>query len=129
VMLDAGSLEPLSQAELEGTPRAQPRIAGDQVLVELKTDRLISFNASGKLERLWELALEGASLTGNPLLIDGRLLVALNDGRVLWLDATTGQVERTVDTGQQLGFGPRRWGENLVVGTLDGTLVLLSGSD
>ena len=125
VMLEARSLEPLAQAVLEASPAARPRPAGDHVVVELKTGRLAAYDIAAKLQKSWELPLEGAWLTGDPLVDEGRLLVALTDGRVLWVDAPTGQIHRTVDLGQQLNFGPQRWGDNVVVGTLDGTLVIL----
>jgi hypothetical protein len=115
----------LAQTELEAQPAARPRPAIDRVLVELKTGRLAAYGVAAKLQKTWELPLDGAWLAGDPLAEGGRLLVALNDGRVLSVDAATGQIQHTVDLGQQLDFGPQRWGDNVVVGTLDGTLLLL----
>lgn len=125
VMLEASSLEPLAQTMLEASPAARPRPAGDQVVVEFKTGRLAAYGIASKLQKSWELPLDGAWLAGDPLVEGGRLLVALSDGRVLWVDASTGQIQRTVGLGQQLNFGPQRWGGNVVVGSLDGTLVVL----
>jgi hypothetical protein len=125
VMLDARSLEPVAQTVLEASPAARPRPAGDQVVVELKTGTLVAYDIAAKLQKSWELPLEGAVLTGDPLAEGGRLVVTLTDGRVLWVDASTGQIQRTVALGQQLSFGPQRWGDNVVVGTLDGTLIVL----
>ena len=98
------------------------------MLVELKTGRLAAFDVRGKLAKKWENPLDGAALAGDPLLIDGKLLLALTDGRIVWLDPETGAETRKIDLGQQLGFGPRRWGETIVVGTLDGTLVVVGGT-
>ena len=128
-MLEAGALDPVGAGHSRGLPAARPRIVGDLVLVELKTGTLVAYDIPGKLAKKWETALEGATLTGDPLPIEGRLLVALSDGRILWLDEATGQLVRTLDLGQQLGFGPRRWGETIVVGTRDGTLVAIGGAD
>ncbi|HTI52412.1 MAG TPA: PQQ-binding-like beta-propeller repeat protein, partial [Planctomycetaceae bacterium] len=129
VMLDGGSLDPLAQTVLEASPAARPRPAGDLVVVELKTGQLVACDIAGNLAKKWELALDGATLTGDPLLSEGRVLVALSDGRVLLIDAASGQVMNTIDLGQQLGFGPRKWGETIVVGTLDGTIVVVSGAN
>jgi len=123
VMLEAGSLDPLAQTVLEGSPAARPRPAGDQILVELQTDRLVSYDIAGKLEKKWESPLEGAALAGDPLVVDDKLLAALTDGRVLWLDSKTGQAVRTIDLKQRLAFGPQKWGDTIVVGTIDGTLI------
>jgi hypothetical protein len=128
VMLEAGRLEPMAQVVLEASPAARPRPAGDLVLVELKTGRLVAYDVPGKLVKKWDVPLEGAALAGDPLVVDGELLIALTDGRVVWLDPATGQPTRTIDLGQQLGFGPRKWRETIVVGTLDGSLVVVSGA-
>ena len=125
VMLDARSLEPLAQIVLEASPGARPRPAGNQVVVELMTGSLVAYDVAAKLQRIWELPLAGAWLTGDPLTEDGQLLVALTDGRVLWVDAATGRIHRTENLGQQLNFGPQRWGDKIVVGTLAGTLILV----
>ncbi len=127
VMLKTGTLEPMAETTLEATAAARPRPIGDQVLVELKADRLVSFDAARKLEKKWELPLSGGALTGDPLVADGRLIVALSSGRILWVDRETGKETRTLDLGQQLGFGPQQWGELIVVGTIDGTLISLNG--
>jgi len=126
VMLDARSLEPLGQATLDAAPAARPRPAGDRVVVELKTGKLAAYDIGAKLQKSWELALDGAWLAGDPLLDAGQLLVVLTDGRVLSVDASTGQIEHTTALGQQLSFGPQRWGDNIVVGTLEGTLLILN---
>jgi hypothetical protein len=127
VMLDAESLDPLAQAALDASPAARPRPAGDVVVAELKTGQLVACDIAGNLAKRWELALDRATLTGDPLVTEGRLLLALSDGRVLWIDPVTGQVTATIDLGQQLNFGPRKWGEAIVVGTLDGTIVVVNG--
>src|SRR4029077_1190711 len=127
VMLTAVSLEPVAHVALEGSPAGRPRAAGPLVVVELKTGRLAAFDIAAKLEQRWELPLDGGWLTGDPLFERGRLLVALTDGRVLTVDAQSGQVIDKLDLGQQLSFGPQKWGVNTVVGTLDGSIVVVAG--
>jgi outer membrane protein assembly factor BamB len=129
VVLEAGSLEPVADVVLEAAPAARPRPAGGLVLIELKTGRLASYDIASKLAKKWDVPLDDSSLTGDPLAIDGQLLVALADGHVIWLDAATGQIARKVDLGQQLAFGPQKWGDIIVVGTLDGTLVIVNGAE
>ncbi len=72
VMLEARSLEPLAQAALEASPAARPRPVGDRVVVELKTGRLAAYDIAAKLQKIWELPLDGAWLTGDPLVDEGR---------------------------------------------------------
>lgn len=126
VMLEASTLDPVAHVVLEASPAARPRPAADQVVVELKTDRLVSFDIARKLEKRWEIPLGGAALIGDPLVLEGELLIALSDGQILWLDSQTGKATGTVELGQNLGFGPQKWGETIVVGTIDGTLIPLN---
>lgn len=126
VMLKTSTLEPMAEIVLEATAAARPRPAGDQVVVELKNGRLVSFDAAGKLEKKWEFPLGGRMLTGDPLVADGRLIVALSDGRIVWLDAATGKETRALELGQELSLGPQKWGDAIVVGSIDGTLISVS---
>src|SRR5262249_50951453 len=75
VMLDAGSLDPLAQTVLEASPAARPHPAGDVVVVELKTGQLVACDITGNLAKKWEVSLDGATLTCDPLVNEGRLLV------------------------------------------------------
>jgi hypothetical protein len=127
VALAASSLEPLAQVVLEASPGSRPRPAGELVLVELKTGRLVAFDIDAKLSKKWDVAMDGAVLAGDPLVLDKELVVALSDGRVLWLEVESGAITRKVELGQQLSFGPQAWGESIVVGSLDGTLIVVKG--
>jgi hypothetical protein len=125
VMLDAASLEPQATIVLDVPAIAHPRPAGALVLTELKTGTLVAFDSKSKLEERWRFPLNGDWLAGDPIAEGEQLILSLSDGRVVWLDAKTGAVAKSFDVGQQLSFGPQRWGENLVVGTLDGSLVVV----
>lgn len=128
VMLDAAALEPQATQPLEAPAIARPRPVGTIVLVELKTGTLLALDTGAKLEQRWKLALGGAWLAGDPTSDGQQLVVALTDGRVVWVNAQTGELVKSLDVGQQLGFGPQRWGDNLIVGTLDGSLVVIDRS-
>jgi outer membrane protein assembly factor BamB len=131
VMLDATTLEPQATHALESPAAGPPRPAGTLVLVELKSGTLAALDTVARLEGRWTFDLEGAWLAGEPLVDGEQLILALTQGRIVWLDSKTGTVAKSVDVGQQLAFGPQRWGTNLVVGTLDGSLVICdrTGSD
>ncbi|MBI3866327.1 MAG: PQQ-binding-like beta-propeller repeat protein [Planctomycetia bacterium] len=125
VMLDAASLEPQAASPLEAAPAAAPRPAGTLVFVELKSGVLSALDTGNRLEKRWQFPLQGAWLSGDPVRDGDRFVVALTDGRIVWLDAQSGAPAKTLDLGQQLGFGPQRWGDNLVVGTIEGSLVVI----
>ncbi|HEY3969378.1 MAG TPA: PQQ-binding-like beta-propeller repeat protein [Planctomycetaceae bacterium] len=128
VMLDAASLEPQATVVLEAPAVSRPRPAGSLVLAELKSGTLLALDAAAKLAERWRFPLAGAWLAGDPLSEGAQIIAALTDGRVVWLDSTNGKFARSIDLGQQLSFGPQRWGENLVVGTLEGSLVVVDRS-
>lgn len=129
VVLDASSFEPLGETTLEKPARRPPWAVADRVLVETAAGKLVCLDPSQRLERRWELALEGGSLVGAPLTTEsGRLVVALADGRVWLVDPKSGAISETLDLGQRLCFGPEAWGKRLVFGTLDGSLVLVDSS-
>jgi hypothetical protein len=127
-MLDAASLEPQATVVLEAPAVSRPRPAGSLVLAELKSGTLLALDAAAKLAERWRFPLAGAWLAGDPLSEGAQIIAALTDGRVVWLDSTNGKFARSIDLGQQLSFGPQRWGENLVVGTLEGSLVVVDRS-
>jgi len=63
-----------------------------------------------------------------PLAVAGQLVIALMDGRVLLVDPSNGRISKTLDLGQRLCFGPQLWGDHVVVGTLDGSLMVFAAS-
>jgi hypothetical protein len=96
---------------------------GDLAIVELKTGMLLAFGADAKLEQRWKFPLNGAWLAGDPIVQGDQIVIALTDGRVLWLSPQSGEISRAFDAGQQLSFGPQLWGTSLIVGSLDGTVI------
>ncbi|MSR57509.1 MAG: hypothetical protein EXS05_07540 [Planctomycetaceae bacterium] len=127
VLLDAASFEPLGEIRLDQPAGRPPWPVGEQVFIELAAaTKLVCCDLQRQLARQWELPLEGAALVGCPIVYRDRLLIALRDGRLLIVDATSGTVTRTLDLEQRLSFGPERWGDLLIVGTLDGSLLALN---
>lgn len=126
VCLDAASFEPQGEFTLDQPASQAPWPLDDQVFVEIAGTKLACFDLTQRLARQWELPLKGASLLGSPVRLAGKLLVALVDGRLLLVDPTNGEVTTMVDLEQRLGFGPQVWGEQVVVGTLDGSLLVVN---
>jgi len=56
------------------------------------------------------------------LIVDGRMLLALDNGRVIVVDPVDGTIGRSVDLGQPVALGPRRFGKKILVTSIDGTL-------
>lgn len=125
VLLDASSFEPLGEFMLDQPASQAPLSVDDQAFVEVGGSKLVCFDLTQRLARQWELPLNGASLLGSPARLAGKLLIAFVDGRLLLVDPMNGEVTSTVDLKQRLGFGPQLWGQHVIVGTLDGSLLVV----
>ncbi len=125
-MLDASSLEPLATSVLDLPATQSPWLIDNHLLIELGGERLACFDAAAKLEKLWDCPLAGAPAAGAPLPWKDQLLLVLQDGRLALLDRQSGKPVRTADLEQTLAWGPRKIGEQVVVGTLDGSLVSIT---
>lgn len=73
----------------------------------------------------WSTALDG-STRSSPLLVDG-VLVAVSGSSLSEVDAGTGTVIDRVEIGRQVGSSPTSFGERVIVGTADNTVVDGSG--
>ncbi|MEX0700897.1 MAG: PQQ-binding-like beta-propeller repeat protein [Planctomycetales bacterium] len=121
-LLDAATLEQLSETRLDGPATGAAWQSDGKVLMEIAGARLQCFDAAGELKRLWSLPIESTHLAGPPAVEQGTIVAALQDGRVLAIDAVSGHVTRRIDLDQPLTDGPRRVGKFLVVPSLDGGL-------
>jgi hypothetical protein len=126
VMLDASSFETLGEVRLEQPARQTPWPVGDQVFIEVASVKLVCCDSNEHLKRQWELSLEGESLAGAPIRHEGRLLIALMGGRLLLVDPESGKIARQIDLAQRLCFGPQLLGDRVIVGTLDGSLLVVN---
>ena len=126
VLLNASSFEPLAEATLPSPAVRGPMLVGERVVVEIADGSLLCLDAGRGLAVLWDLPLDGANIVGTPLDHEGNWLIALSDGRVVIVSPADGAVRKTVTLSQRLAFGPQRWGPQVVVGTLDGTLLVLN---
>ena len=77
---------------------------------------------ANNLKVLWTLQTGGNSVAGAPLVVDGQLLVALDNGRVMFAQLADGKLNRSVELGQPLALGPRAFGKKILVTSIDGTL-------
>ena len=122
-LLDASSLEPLEQIPL---PQTATRLSssGSRVFVELAGQKLLTFAVDAAQRKLTpepELPLTHGPLAGPPLQRGAETILAFLNGHVAAFDAA-GKPVKHVDLRQALAFGPELVGEQVLVGTLDGSL-------
>ena len=92
------------------------------MLVETGQKHLVCLDPADNLKVLWTAETNGQSVAGAPLSVDGRLLVAFDDGRVAVVNFADGQFGRSVELGQPVALGPRAYGKKILVSSIDGTL-------
>ncbi len=121
-LIDAASLDPRAEQALPNPVSNDLWFAGELLLVETGGTELHAFRVSPELQRVWTLPLS-ESLAGRPLDESGQLALALQDGTLLSVNRDTGALGQRLSVGQAVTSGVRRIGKELVVATMDGSLV------
>jgi len=121
-VLGAADLQVALTADLPAAATAGPWAAGNRVIVETGQKQLVCFDLADGLKLLWTADTGGHSVAGTPLVVDGRMLVAFDNGRVAMINPADGKAGRTLELGQPLALGPRTFGKKILVTSVDGTL-------
>ena len=121
-VLGALDLQVAVSADLPAAATAGPWGIENRILVEVGQKELLCLDLSNNLKVLWTLQTGGNSVAGAPLVVDGQLLVALDNGRVMFVQLADGKLNRSVELGQPLALGPRAFGKKILVTSIDGTL-------
>jgi len=112
----------------------RPWISHGLMLIEEGQQKLSAVEMGNELTCRWTLPLEKTSVAG---VADhqGQMVIALQSGRVLSVNPENGEIDRIMETGNALSFGPIRMKkgmnaeesteEALSVGTVDGSLIRL----
>lgn len=126
-VLDCRSLGPIATVDLPQPAAQTPWLVdGRRLLVQCGRERLICYEASGEFSELWGKDLPDTSLAGSPRIIDGAMMVALQDGQIWRLNPDTGElVGSTGNMGQALTHGPYQLGDAVVVISADGSVLTL----
>ncbi len=120
VALDAAnSLNSLGAAPLPGKYVAGPWVVGDSILVALDTDELVCFDQ--QLQEKWKIGLPQDQLAGDPVFDQGKIALAFQSGKVVWLDPATGQAAESIMLGQPVS-GISFVDNKLYFGGMDGTV-------
>ncbi len=120
----ADNMEISQEQSLPGGFVAGPvRIADDRFLVFVDTGETVCFDT--QLQQLWSGQLPpdgGDRLAGQPVQVNGSLMMAFESGRVLAVNPDSGEVTGSRDLGQPITHPPVEMGGQLFVAGADGTL-------
>ncbi|MCA9074788.1 MAG: PQQ-binding-like beta-propeller repeat protein [Planctomycetaceae bacterium] len=125
-LMDAATLEPTGDTQLEGPVSNDVWIAGPMVFAEVNGTKLVCFAIENGLTQKWAVNLEQTSLAGSPVVQGDAVVVARKDGMLMNIDANTGEVKSRQTIGQALGSGPRETSSELMVATSDGGIVRIT---
>ena len=125
----ADKLETAFESDLPAGYVAGPfAISDTNLIVLLDSGETVCFNS--RLEQLWQVTLpeDGSDrLAGKPTMLEDRLVVAFESGKVLAIDPQTGQINGSVDLQQPIAYPPIKIGDKYFVTGADGALHQLQG--
>ena len=102
--------------------RVVPTEAGNMVLLATESGGMVCLGAGPEIQ--WKTPLDGKTPAGEPLLIDGQLIVALTDGTVLRLAADSGEETARIDLGEPVTGRVVALGTRLLLLASDGSLLV-----
>ena len=123
--LDAGTLESRGSVALPEVVSQGPWVV-DQLLVMVCGRGQLVAIGSEPLEVAWKQQIETSGLAGSPLLRGSQLLFASQSGEISLRNIADGNGIRKIFIGQPLALGPLSLHEQVFVGSLDGSVLLLN---
>lgn len=116
-------LAPGEQWNLGGSVVWGPYSSGDRVLLATDDGQMHCFDAAG--QNAWKQPASHGSLVGEPLAVEGGIVLATVSGVVYRVAADTGVAAGEMTLDRPLASGPQTLGSNLIVAGHDGSLYLV----
>jgi outer membrane protein assembly factor BamB len=128
LLFDATKLEPRGQRTLETPASGAAYVTEAGVLVETGDEDLHCLNPDAGLTTKWTIKLSGSTLSGQPAVIDGNLVLTFQSGLVLRVNPDTGTMVSEQQASGSLNSGPLALGQSWFVMTWDGSLIPLTAA-
>ncbi len=128
LLMQASTLEILAEKDLGGVATATPKVAGGFVFVEVGGVQAKVFRIEESLPDAGALPLEGFALAGNPVAVEGGIVVARTDGLLTRLNTDGAPSNAQLSIGQAIQSGIRQVNGQLVVVGFDGSLYSVNPS-
>lgn len=125
MLIDGARFNPVGKRTLDPPASGSAYFTDAGVLVESGDSDLLCLNPDGELTDKWKIEVQ-SSLSGQPQVISGQLVLAFEDGTVLNVDPQTGEILKTRRAAGQLDSGPIAVGNQWVLVTWDGSLISLA---
>lgn len=128
LLMQASTLEVLAEKDLGGVATATPKVAGGFVFVEVGGQQAKVFRIEESLPDAGTLPLDGFALAGNPVAVDGGLIVARTDGLLTRLNTDGAPANAQLQIGQAIQSGAKLVNGQLVVVGFDGSIYSVNPS-
>ncbi|QDV71386.1 outer membrane biogenesis protein BamB [Rosistilla carotiformis] len=115
---DANSLKAGTELLLAGRVTWGPKAIDSVAVVATDNQKLTAYDSTGKAA--WQIDLPAGNPVGDPVLADGSLLIAGEQGWVLRIDPSSGELQGTTDIGQPLSGTPIVFGSVVVAPGAEG---------
>ena len=99
---------------------AGPWLVGDQILLQLENEQLVSFDSG--LNQKWTTGFELDQLAAPPADNGGNIVLTFRSGRMVTINAGTGEPASNMELGQPIIHRPLVVGDKVYFAGLDGTL-------
>jgi len=120
-MLDVVAFEQQAIADLGAPAVGVMGLAGNLLLVETSQGELQCLKTDDKLSKIWSISLEGNHLTGTPLVDNDQVVIVTMNGKVMSINAETGETTKSLELDQFLEHGPVNVAGEIVVTSIDGS--------
>jgi len=120
-MLDVVAFEQQAIADLGAPAVGVMGLAGNLLLVETSQGELQCLKTDDKLSKTWSIPLEGDHLTGTPLVDNDQVVIATKNGKIMSINAETGETTKSLELDQFLEHGPVNVAGEIVVTSIDGS--------
>ncbi|MEZ6059864.1 MAG: PQQ-binding-like beta-propeller repeat protein [Planctomycetaceae bacterium] len=128
LLMQAGTLEVLGEADLQGVPSHSAFVAGNRIFVNVAGKGVKVYSLDPSLQQTGFLQTDSAYLAGTPVPDGaGGFVAARSDGIVAVLDADGNATAKTMSLGQAIQQGPLAIDPSLVVIAIDGSLYSIEG--
>ncbi len=122
---DVGTLESRGAVALPEVVSQGPWVVKDWLFMVCGRGQLVAIQ-SEPLAVTWKQQSDSGGLAGAPLQRGEQLLFASQSGHVTLRKRTDGSIVREIAPGQPISLGPLSLQEQVFVGTLDGSVLLLN---
>ncbi|MFH1300617.1 MAG: PQQ-binding-like beta-propeller repeat protein [Planctomycetota bacterium] len=120
-LLDAKTAQQKAKLQLPSPATNDLWISAGLLFVESKQN-LSCFNIASGLQKVWDLKLPETSLAGPPAIIEKQLLISLQNGTLMTLDASTGKIQTEIKAPLPASGSIVDLEKFMVVPTVDGSL-------